>query len=253
MGCTMTTSKFTASELHLKALELALVLADLLEQSAREGAARVCAMSDEEVERFLKDGESVEEPPRQVLNDPNVQNVHSDDGDKQRSAIKVHQEDERSGRLNTEGAHVSGSSRNLTVIQGGAQDPAAARPTPVWPSGVSSVRTFVGRRRAAASDGWQASSEPGEKSAPSDAPIECYVFEVAQGAFRILEKSGVFYVEFEESDAPTTLSLDQENFDLEFSSKWPGLFLVKGLRERTVQLFDFAYQKSPDRVHVRWN
>ncbi|QQN63427.1 hypothetical protein JIR23_28550 [Bradyrhizobium diazoefficiens] len=60
----MANPKKTDLELSLTAVELALAFDDLLEESARNGAARIEAMSDDEIERLLApDGEL--SPPRE--------------------------------------------------------------------------------------------------------------------------------------------------------------------------------------------
>ncbi len=59
-------------ELRLTAVELALAFDGLLEESARQGAARIEAMSDEEIERFLAPDEELAPPRRQVSPVPTV-------------------------------------------------------------------------------------------------------------------------------------------------------------------------------------
>ena len=61
----MANPKNTDVELRATAIELALALNDLLDESARRGAAKIEAMSDEEIDRFVAQDEDDTLPPRQ--------------------------------------------------------------------------------------------------------------------------------------------------------------------------------------------
>ena len=119
-----------------------------------------------------------------------------------------------------------------------------------WPSGLALQGRFTGWRKAAAAD-----SELGgvtEQAGSSEGLRQVYVFEVAQGAFRVLQGMGTFYLEFADGAAPAAISLSGMSYSLRPSEDWPGLLQAPTLRARELSAFHYVYSRDPGGADAWW-